>query len=361
MSDIAKGILAGGWSLVAGWILPTAVNALVFGFFVLPSLRGVPVVGSVEQAKAPSQALAVLATAVVGGLVLSALQTPLYRLLEGYLLWPPAVAVKRRNHYVSAKNLMEKRLDAIDFRNLKNPTPEDRQQLAELEADPKVSRFIGRRKSLTAVQQSLLAEQLRYPVADGQVAPTRLGNAIRRIEEYAYDRYRLDSQALWYELTAVVPKPSRQQVDSARAGVDFFVCLLYGQLLVAVASLASLGAPHAHNLTLVVTAAVLMVLTPVWYRLAWATTDDWAFAVRALVNLGRKPLAESLGLSLPRELYREREMWSRYSQMVLWPYDADRAADLDEFRVAGAVPPGPPLTPRPRPKPRRKPPWMSPD
>ena len=337
MNDIAKGILAGGWSLVAGWILPTAVNALIFGFFVLPSLRGVPVVGPLGQAKSPSQALAVLATAVVGGLVLSALQTPLYRALEGYFLWKwrPAIATKRRDHFVKVKHLRQKRLDAIYFRNLEDPTPDDKQQLAALEADPKVSRFLNRRKSLTAVEKSLLAEQLRYPVADDQVAPTRLGNAIRRLEEYAYDRYRLDSQALWYELTAVAPKPLRQQVDSARAGVDFFVCLLYGQLLVAAASLASLGAPHPHVLTLALTAAVLVVLTPVWYQLAWTTTDDWALAVRALVDLGRKPLAESVGLSIPRELDREREMWSRYGQMVLWPYNANRAADLDEFRSAG--------------------------
>jgi hypothetical protein len=334
VNDIAKGILAGGWSLVAGWILPTAVNTLVFGFLVLPSLRGVPVIGSLGQAKAPSQTFAVLATAVVAGLVFSALQTPLYRLLEGYVLWPPAIAAKRRDHFVRIKGLMQRRLDAIYFRNLDNPTPEDKQQLAELEADPKVSRFLNRRKSLTAVQQSLLAERLRYPVADEQVAPTRLGNAIRRLEEYAYDRYRLDSQALWYQLTAAAPKPLRQQINSARAGVDFFVCLLYGQLLVAMASLASLSAPHPHDVTLVVTAAVLIILAPVWYRLAWTTTDDWALAVRALVDLGRKPLAESLGLRLPGELHRERDMWTRYSQMVLWPYDADRAACLDEFRVA---------------------------
>jgi hypothetical protein len=293
------------------------------------------VVGPLGQAKSPSQTLAVLAAAVVAGLVLSALQTPLYRLLEGYLLWPRPVFAKRRDHYVRLKNLMEKRLKAIDFRNLKKPTSADKQELAELEADRKVSRFLNQRKSLTALQQSLLTEQMRYPVADDQVAPTRLGNAIRRLETYAYDRYQLDSQALWYELTAVAPKPLRQDIERARAGVDFFVCLLYGQLLVAAAALASLGAPHPHDVTLVVTAGVLIVLTPVWYRLAWATTDDWASAVRALVDLGRKPLAESLSLSLPRELDREREMWLRYSQMVLSPYDADYAADLDEFRVAG--------------------------
>jgi hypothetical protein len=337
VNDIAKGILAGGWSLVAGWILPTAINALVLGFFVLPSVPSIPIAGHIEHANVPYQTLAVVSVAVIVGLVLSSLQTPLYRVLEGYLLWPDTIARKRREHHVRAMCLTQKRLDAIYFRNLDEPTAEVKQRLAELEADPAVREFINRHGALTTVERSLLEERLRYPVDDKQVAPTRLGNAIRRLEEYGYDRYQLDSQALWYELTAAAPKVLSQQIDTARAGVDFFVCLLYGQLLVAVMALASFGAPHPHFLTLAVTAAVLVALTPAWYRLAWITTDDWALAVRALVDLGRKPLAEGLCLQLPRELDREREMWALYCQMVLWPYDASRTDHLKDFRFAGTT------------------------
>ena len=155
---------------------------------------------------------------------------------------------------------------------------------------------------------------------------------IRRLEEYGFDRYRMDSQSLWYELTAVVPKQVRLQIDAARAGVDFFVCLLYGNLCVVVIALVSLGAPKANYAMLLVTVAVLLVLMPGWYRLALSTTDDWALAVRALVNLGRKPVAEGVGLCLPKELEREREMWRRYSRLVRQSYSPSRAAELDEFR-----------------------------
>ena len=95
----------------------------------------------------------------------------------------------------------------------------------------------------------------------------------------------------------------------------FFVCLLYGSLCVVIIALVSLGAPKANYTMLLVTVAVLLVLMPGWYRLALITTDDWAFAVRALVNLGRKPVAEGVGLCLPKELEREREMWRRYSRI----------------------------------------------
>jgi hypothetical protein len=333
MNDIAKGILAGGWSLVAGWILPTAINALVFAFFVLPSLYAIPMAHHLGKASVQDKTLAVLAVAVVGGLVLSALQTPLYRVLEGYLLWPAPIARRRRKHYVNSKRILQKRLDVIYYRMLENPTPEDKARLAELQAEPDVSKFAKRDRNLTTVQNALLGERARYPVDDNQVAPTRLGNAIRRFETYGSDRYRLDSQVLWYELTTATPKELRRQIDTARASVDFFVCLLYGQLLVAVTALASLGADRSHYLVLLVTAAVLAGLTLIWYRLAWINTDDWALTVRALVNLGRKPLARSLGLRLPRNLNREREMWLLYCQMVMEPYDETYADALDEFRI----------------------------
>ncbi|MET7992069.1 hypothetical protein ABZU76_14290 [Amycolatopsis sp. NPDC005232] len=86
-----------------------------------------------------------------------------------------------------------------------------------------------------------------------QVAATRLGNAIRRFEEHGHHRYRLDSQVLWHELNAVVPEPVRKQVEDGRTNVDFFVSLLCGHVLVAVAAAVDL---IAGRLTLPVRLAV---------------------------------------------------------------------------------------------------------
>jgi hypothetical protein len=337
MTDIAKGILAGGWLLVTGWILPTAINALLFGFLVLPSLYGIAIAHDLGKASVANKTIAVVAVALVIGLLLNALQTPLYRVLEGYL-WPGRVARKRRAHFLKKKHMLQKRLEAIYYRMQDELTAEQNQRLAKLEEDPEVHKHAKRDRNLTTVQAALRRESTRYPADDDQVAPTRLGNAIRLLETYGFDRYCLDSQTLWYELIAAVPKELNRQIDTARSGVDFFICLLYGHLLVAVAALASLGASQAHPAVLLITAAVLVTLTFPWYWLACINTDEWAAAVRALVNLGRRALAERLGLRLPRDLVRERQMWLRYAQMVLEPYDEDYAADLNEFRVAGPTP-----------------------
>lgn len=222
-----------------------------------------------------------------------------------------SLAPHRRDHHLKVKALQQDRLDVIRLRTLDSRgqlTAEDKQRLADLLAKPRINKYAEQDLARPVVQRSLLRERLRrYPIDDAQLAPTRLGNAIRRFEEYGYDRYMLDSQALWYELTAAAPSQLRRQVDNARAGVDFFVCLMYGSLVLAVVSFVSLTTSRPHYLTLLITAGTLILLTPVWYRLAWISTDDWALATRALVDLGRRPLAEGLDFNLPSELNRERE------------------------------------------------------
>jgi hypothetical protein len=342
MSDIfqiAKIVFGLGRALLYGWILPSAINVFVFFLFVLPSLLGTKLVSDLIRAGAVIQLLVTLGASALIGLLLNALQVPLYRVLEGYVLLPSWIATKRRDHHVRAKHLLQDRLEAIRLRTLSEASrleaPEDKRRLAELDADPKVSKFTQRDQAQTLVQRAILRERLRrYPVDDAQVAPTRLGNAIRRLEEYAWQRYRLDSHALWYELAAVAPKESREQVDLARASADFYVCLLSGNLLVAASALISLSAHDAHYSTLLTTAAVIIVVSPLWYGRAVLATDDWELAVRAMVNVARRALAEALGLQIPKELSREREMWLLYGRFVRRPYDSNSPSKLDEFRAA---------------------------
>ncbi|MGN9792262.1 hypothetical protein ACTMTU_14360 [Streptomyces sp. OZ13] len=307
MGDIAKGVLGGGWSLVVGWVLPAALNLAVFLFAVAPSLRGTALMERIRPESSANTALLLLVASVMFGLLLNSLQAPLYRLLEGYLLWP-------RRAYDRGCRIQRAR----------------RQRIAD--------RIAGA-GTRAPIQAALLQERLaRYPAADEQIAPTRLGNAIRRFEEYGYDRYRLDTQVLWNELTGTAPKELGRQVDTARSSADFFVALLYGHVVIAAAALASLPFEGADVPLLAVTATVLTVLIPAWYRAAVTATDEWAAAVRALVNAGRKPLADALGLVLPQELGKEREMWLLVTRMSRRPYRPAADTALAPYRAAPAQP-----------------------
>lgn len=338
MSDIVKGVLSGGWGLVVGWILPTALN-LVLAAWLLPGVAGLPRLSDLAE-DATKTGLLALGIVVLTGLLLAAVQTPLYRILEGYLLWPRAAVTWGRNRMLHRKNLLTDRLEAARLADAEAAGTLDeagQAALAQLRAHPLLRRHSAADAARGPVQRGLMHERLRrFPVDDGQVVATRLGNAIRRLEEYGYDRFRLDSQVFWYELTAVVPEQTAKQVDQARTTVDFFVCLLYGHLIVAAGIVTAVATGVADGSALLWGAvAALLGLSAAWYRAAVVTTDDWAAAVRAMVNVGRVPLAEALGLRLPDGLADERAMWTISSQITRLAYD-DRATQIDKYRAQQA-------------------------
>jgi len=337
MTAIVTSLLGGGWALVAGWILPTALNSLLFAFLVLPALRGVPGFHTVLTASHPEQALALLVTAVVAGLVLSALQTPLYRVLEGYN-WPARLRRRRIGVHQQARSRLDTELRFAQLtrrEQLGTLSPTQAAGLAALRAGEDPAPGPPR----SAVDVSLLAERLRrYPVDPDQILPTRFGNAIRRFEEYGYDRYRLDTVTMWHALNGVSADQVRGQVDAGRASVDFFVCLIYGHVVVILAAIAALavspsvGPSGSLYVGPVVAIGVGVAACFLWYWLAVRATDEWAAAVRGLVDLGRKPLADGLGLGLPDTIAQEREMWTLVSRRARRAY-GEGAAGLDKFRA----------------------------
>ncbi|UJW30984.1 hypothetical protein L3Q67_38270 [Saccharothrix sp. AJ9571] len=333
MTGIFQGALGGGRAVLIGWILPSLINVLIFGFVVAPKLSRFGELNT-EAARA---AIFGLVTTTVLGLVLAALQTPLYRILEGYLGWPQWLARIRRRRHLARKHLLRNRVDAAALAGQETAgrlADADRPTLAAFRAHPVISRHLRTDLRKGVVWLALLDERLhRYPVDDRQVAPTRLGNAIRRFEEYGRNRYRLDSQVLWHELNAAVGEPARKQTDDARMNVDFFISLLYGHLLVVVTAAVDLAIGAAVHPWLVITTIVsLLPLTVLWYRLAVVATDEWAGAVRAMVNLGRQPLAAALGLALPQRIDEERSMWLLVGELVSSGYHPGLAA-LDTYRV----------------------------
>ncbi|MFI5916691.1 hypothetical protein [Dactylosporangium sp. NPDC051541] len=335
MSEIVKGVLGGGWALLVGWIAPAAVN-VVLAFWVLSGTGWLPGIGRLLGEG--DIAGAALGVAVLVGLVLAAVQTPLYRILEGYLGWPRGVANRARERMRQRKLLLADRVAAVELvdRERAGDLDEDAvAALAAMRAHRRVRRHLDSDANGGAVRRGLLHERLRrFPVDDSQVVATRLGNAIRRLEEYGYDRYRLDTQIFWYELTAVVDERTTKQVEQARTTVDFFVALLYGHLAVAGAALV---AAFVHPGPLPWAAAVgLPLLAYCWYRLAVVTTDEWAAAVRAMVNVGRAPFAEQLGLTLPATLEQERAMWARQSRLARLSY-RDFSADEQPEPVVDAT------------------------
>lgn len=304
MGEIAKGLLGGAWALVVGWILPTFLTLELAALLVAPAVPAEPFRSFVSLNFTDSQ-LVILFLAAVVGFLLATLQTPLYKVLEGYWGWPRALKTRRIKRHIRIRSAMIAKADAARAEGTRN--------------------------------ESHIWARMRYPFDSDEVAATAFGNAMRRFETYAADRYSLDSQTFHYHLGAHAPAYVMQAQDAARVSVDFAVCFTWTSSLSAATS-AIFWAVLGQDDRLLVFAAAGVVAAFFAYRLAIVGTDEWAATVRAQVDLGREGLAKALGLRLPESLEDERRMWSYLNLFVRAPYERSRAAGaITYFRSAPAI------------------------
>jgi hypothetical protein len=135
----------------------------------------------------------------------------------------------------------------------------------------------------------------------------------------------------------VAPERVGKQVGQLRTAVDFFVSLLYGQVVVVAAAVASIFADAERRTELGAGAIAAAAVAALAYRGAIVATDEWAYSVQALVNVGRGPLAEALSLQLPSTLAGEQDMWRLVGRFLRAKPAADVAAGLDRYRAAPAA------------------------
>jgi hypothetical protein len=287
------------WAKFYGWALP---SALAIGAFLLVVYPKTQFAHSIFDVASDSEKLGAFASlAALLAFLLNAFSTQLYRILEGYLLWP---------HFLQKWR-------------------------ATKQTDHK-AKLLTRMKGGGWLQGLAFEEFALYPEESDQITPTKLGNALRAFERYGHTRYNLNSLSVWYELYAVSPKSVRTAIVESRSAVDFFVATFYlgvgSSLLTAV--LWILG-DRDLQVSIFILGSFIVGLLGYWS--AVRTTRDWAAAERAMVNIGRKELAARLGLELPTSLEDEREMWRLVTSYVDLG-EAEAGAALDKFRAKASLP-----------------------
>ncbi len=309
MGDLFKALTGGFARFVFAWMMPSVVTLGLFTIFLLPELGGIwpfTVVDRISATGPLASGVLFAFFVLVFSVVFAYASLPIYRLLEGYSL-PRGLQRRLYGRHVRAWKSLKAR-EAAALRRSGQPP-------------------------------GLVKEKLNaYPVMQQDLRATSLGNALKAMESFGATRYGLDSQSAWYELQAVVPETVRRQTEEGRAPVDFFVSsIAHFSLLCPAFVIVSI---YRGSLGLFVLGVAVGGAIPVSYLLAVKNVKDWAGAVRALVNLGRRPLAESLGLNMPKGLIEERHMWASY----LWAIeqlDGDVVPYYDSYRFSPRPPEGP--------------------
>ncbi len=307
MSDVLKTLTGSISKFVLAWLLPSVITLGLAAVFVLPYARTLPLIEplvAAGQGSAITGALVFALLAVTSAVLFAYASLPIYRVLEGYAL--PGF-VRRR----------------LLRRQLRRWTRlQHMQRRFEL-----TGRLIG---------AGATDDISRYPARREYVQPTRLGNALRAMERFGVEAYGLDSQSLWYELLGVVPDGTRKDVEESRAPVDFFVSAITHAS--ALSSLCLIAAIARGDLALLALGVASAATVPVSYSLAVNNVLDWGLAVKAVVNLGRRDLATTLGLVTPQELHWERQMWAAYIHAIE-KRDASVEKEYDGYRMPEAATP----------------------
>jgi hypothetical protein len=309
VAALFKSLSGGIARFVLAWLTPSVIALGLFCIFVLPGISDTAVFKPLTQSSSTVELAQFAFFAFTLSVVFAYASLPIYQVLEGYRL-PGALQRALR-----ARHLRE-------FHRLR-VLRERFEMTGEMPPGVDADDFL-----------------LRYPPDIESVRATRLGNALTTMEGWSRARYHLDSQTMWHELQAVSSDNVRRDVDEGRAPVDFFVSAMASMTLLTLVAL-PIGLFTEQRQALVIAVLALLSL-PLSYRLAVENTVDWSQSVKAMVNVGRVPLASALGLAMPATLQAERAMWAA-QYYAIEMNDQSEFEAYDSFRAPA---PSQPSSPR---------------
>jgi hypothetical protein len=291
-------------------------NALLLGYMGLLLAAGAP-----TRSPSPSRAITVLnhlsgheiVAVILGLLVFSVatypLQTPLIQLLEGYWGGLP-FGQKLANR---ATERFQKEWDEAR-RTLEETGPKPHWDLDAKNA--------GRHAQFRA---DLL------PLDRGDLLPTALGNALRRGEGEAGERYGLDPRLAVPRLTPLLAPGVLDELSDLRNQLDAAarLCVAAG-----VATTASVGLLLLHGPWLFL-ALAMYLLTWACYRSSIAAARRFSLSLAAAVDLYHLKLYDALSLERPADLEQERRRNDALSRLFSGQLEDD---ELTGFRF---LPPQP--------------------
>jgi len=166
------------------------------------------------------------------------------------------------------------------------------------------------------------------------VLPTRLGNILRAAESYAYRHYEAETILLWSRLYHVMPREIVDDIEDARATLEFLLvislwCVAFGLASVAIAPAVGASMPVA-----LICVGFGLLAAYAAYLSALPAAAEYGEQLRSSFELYRFDLLQRLRAPMPTNLEEEREVWRRITDFVgrntetTWNYENPGAPQL---------------------------------
>lgn len=163
------------------------------------------------------------------------------------------------------------------------------------------------------------------PNDQNRVAATAFGNTLASAEEYAFDRYGMDSVLFWPRLRAELDEPTLLPLDTAKARVDGMLnvsALSYIAAVYAVAAIffippALSGPDQAWRIWVLIGVAAAAVLVGfAAYRGAVGAASNMGAMMRSYFDHYRDKVLEKFGLRRPDKLEDEKIIWYKLGAFI---------------------------------------------
>lgn len=305
-------------SLQISTSFPAALFVLVNAYFVFPRFIEFDLTGL-------QATTLIVSTTLIISYLLNALNYPLIRLLEGYILreWGPMIQLRSRQQdrykqYLTKLDVMERRLAKISVRLPSNFDFEKKYEPAEIRQwvpyiQTAYQEWADTRYDYSSLRSDMEAE---YPSNPKAILATPLGNVIAAFEEYPYTRDGMDSIALWPRLLPVLRKSHYLDfVVQEKSTFDFLlymmaVTFLLGPELAYVQ--AYFGSFNWFCAIMMLSGLAVLVL----YQALIVSAHQWGNTVRVAFDLHRSGLLTSLRLKPANSINEERQRWNEISSFI---------------------------------------------
>lgn len=266
--------------------------------------------------------LLVLVPTVIIGFTLTALNTFILKIFEGYI-FIHRLPLLKEGHSRKAQKLLQEIQDLNkNIEELKNKT---RKTIADKEQID----------TLLDLHFTKVAEyDKNYPPLHAGIMPTKFGNILKASEAYTGTRYGIDAVEFWPRLQHVIPPSYRQFIDEARNELSFLVNMsalsfVFSVLctLAVVTNVPIPGTPDWGNVLVnsfryIVSAVIAFALFLLFHKAALYSVVDFGAMIRSSYDLFRLDLLSQFRIKHPKTLKEEFQVWKNLGELLILGQEA---------------------------------------
>lgn len=261
--------------------------------------------------------LLVLIPTVIIGFTLTALNTFILKVFEGYV-FIHRLPLLKDGYLKKAKKLLR------DVSDLKEQIESIEQKRRKSVADKDLLEGLKENYYTKAAEYDK-----NYPPLQAGIMPTKFGNILKASEAYTGTRYGIDAVEFWPRLLHVIPPTYRQSIDEARNELSFLVNMSALSFLffvfcafAIVTNIPLPGTPDWGNVILNsfrYIAAGLLSLGSVWFfnKAALFSVGDFGAMIRSSYDLFRLDLLSQFRIENPKNSVEEFQVWKNLGELLI--------------------------------------------